>query len=356
MSQSGLMISQVNGVTVVDFADAAILDAAAAEHVAAELYRLVDEQRRQKIALDLGAVRFLASQMLGTLIRLHKKAGDVGGKVVLCGLAENLYRVFEVSRLDAALHFAPSLAAGIAALERGDAEAPAGARAANAAQETRWRRAVNRQIGIFFAGAVVLVPLAITVWLIWSVGTWLDSLGRAGFEALGVAFKPPPGIGALVLIGVIYVVGLLTRLWLFRGLFGLLEGLLTRLPGVKTIYESVRDLMKLFGGESRRMGRVVQYNVPDSDVSFLGVLTNENPLGLPKDDPKRKVSVYMPLSYMIGGPTLLVSPEHVVEVDMSVEQCMKLCATAQVGAKPLVAPPAGGRAPHDSSQASGRKK
>jgi uncharacterized membrane protein len=201
---------------------------------------------------------------------------------------------------------------------------------------TRWAAIVSRQVRIFFAGALIVAPLAITVWVVWSLGAWLDGLGTKLFSE---GSKPTSGIGVLIVIGLIYIVGLLTHLWLFRGAFGFVERLIARLPGIKTIYESVRDLMKLFGGGSERMGRVVQYSVPGTGMSLLGILTNENPFGLPMDSPHRKVTVYVPYSYMFGGPSFFASPEHIVEVDMSVEQCMKTAATAMVGAQNILRQP-----------------
>lgn len=344
MPETRLIVSQQNDATVVDFRDIAVLDVMTVEAISKELYALVDQQKHSRIVLDLSAVRFLASQMLGTLVALHKKVRALGGRMVVCGLAENLFRVFEISRLDMALDFAPDVPTSLSQISQ---EAPAAAASPAAPAETAgggWKSVVNRQIRIFFAGALIIVPLAITAWIVWSVGTWLDDLGRRALAYINVGIQPWRGIGAVILIGVIYLFGLLTHLWIFRGFFGLLERLVVRLPGAKTIYESVRDLMKLFGGESRRMGRVVQYHVPDTDMAFMGILTNENPLGLAGDDANRKVAVYMPLSYMLGGPTVLVSPDHIVEVDMSVEQCLKLCATAQVGSQTIAAPPAGAAA------------
>ena len=337
MPDSRLIISRTDGVTVVDFSNAPVLDVMTVMAIEKDLYALVDEQQRDKVVLDLSAVRFLASQMLGTLVALHKKASNIKGKVIVCGLTPNLLKVFRMSRLDAVLRLADRVEDGIAALTGSGAAAPsAGEHGAETESHGGIRRAIRKQIRILFAGALVIVPLAITAWVIWSLGSWLDAMGREAFAYFNSDFELPKGIGALILVGVIYLIGLLTHLWIFQGAFALLERLVTHLPGAKTIYESVRDLMKLFGGEQRQMGRVIQYNVPDSDMSFMGILTNENPLGLPRNDPSRKVAVFLPLSYMIGGPTLLVSPEHIVEVDMSVEQCMKLCATAQVGSRPIV--------------------
>lgn len=347
-SKTGLLISQQRDVTVVGFRSASILDASAVEAVAAELGALVDQRHLRWIVLDFSQVRFLASQMIGAVVGLHKKADEAGGRVVLCGLTPNLFRVFEVSRLDGVLSFAPGLAEAVAMLSAAEPPPPAPSPPAAVAAGPRWKGAVNRQIRIFFAGALVVVPVAITVWVIWSIGTWLDGLGYRALSNLGVPVgdQPPPGPGALIVLGATYVLGLLTHLYVFRLLLGLLERLVARVPGVKTIYESVRDLMQLFGGDSRRMGRVVQYNIPNTGMSVMGILTNDNPLGLRGDTARRKVAVFLPFSYMLGGPTVLVSPEHIIEVDMTVEQCLKLCATAQVSstappAKPPPPPPDG---------------
>jgi anti-anti-sigma factor len=328
MAQTRLVVSESHDVTVVDFRDQIVLDSATALAIAAELYELIDTQRRRKVLLDMRAVRFLSSQMLGVLVTLHKKAGNIGGRVVLCGLVANLRQTVEMCGLAGVLPLAADMKAGLAMFSGGTASPPG--QAAASPRGGGWQSVVQRQVRILFAGALVLVPMAITAWVIWSVGTWLDNLGQRACTNLGLKNAIPHGVGALVLIAAMYMVGLLTQLWLFRFLFGLLERLVTRVPGVKTVYESVRDLMKLFGGGNKQMGRVVKYSPPGSDATFLGILTNENPLGLEGDDPNRKVAVYMPLSYMIGGPTALVSPDHIVEVDMTVEQCMKFCATAHV--------------------------
>ena len=207
---------------------------------------------------------------------------------------------------------------------------------------------MKKHVKVFLAGLLVVVPLAVTVYVIVGVGGWLDgladrlialALGEGGSEA-PPKDRIPPGLGVLVLLGTIYVVGLLTRVWGFGRAFGALERLIARLPGVKVIYESIRDLMKLFGGDSGQMGRAVRYHPPGTDLYLLGILTNENPLGVADDSTGRKVAVYLPYAYMFGGPTIYVSPEHVQDVDLTVDQALKIAATAHVGARA-----AGGKLP-----------
>lgn len=184
---------------------------------------------------------------------------------------------------------------------------------------------MQKQLRILLAGVMVVAPLAATAWVVWYLGSWLDEMGRNLLQME----KLPPGVGAVVVIMVIYLIGLLTHFWLFRGLLSKVDTLVSRVPGVKTIYESIRDLMKLFGGDSARMGKVVQYTAPGSDMSMLAILTSEKPAGV---DPSggRKVAIYIPYSYMFGGLTVFVSPENIREVNMPVETALKLCATAQV--------------------------
>lgn len=195
---------------------------------------------------------------------------------------------------------------------------------------------MTRQLKIFLAGLLVVVPFAITVWILWTAGLWVEKLGAnivlvPLWDVFGLQERWPleniHGVGAILLLVAVYLTGLMTHFWLFRKVLSLVESIIERVPGVKTIYESVRDLMKLFGSQSNAMGRVVEYLPPGSDVGVLGILTNEQPSGTGDD---RRAAVYFPLAYMIGGPVLFVKTEHLRDVDMPVERALRLCATAQV--------------------------
>ncbi len=186
---------------------------------------------------------------------------------------------------------------------------------------------MQKQLRILLAGVMVLAPLGVTAWAVWAVGSSLDQMGRKLFADPDL----PTGVGAAVVIIGIYLVGLLTHFWVFRWMLAGLDRLVAHVPGVKTIYESIRDLLKLFGGDSKRMGKVVRYKAPGSDMSMLAILTNEAPAGFdPEDSEGPKVAIYLPYSYMFGGITVFVSRESIREVDMPVERALKLCATAYV--------------------------
>jgi len=190
---------------------------------------------------------------------------------------------------------------------------------------------MNRQLRILVSGVAVVIPFAITVWVIWAVGAWLDGLVNRPLLRWDVHLYP--GVGILIVIGAIYLVGLLMHFWAFRGLMNQLDRLFTRVPGVKTVYEALRDLTKLFGGQAGRMGSVVVYQPPESQTAYLGILTNPDPIGISQGSQDKRVAVYIPLSYMFGGPTIYVPPQHLRKIDMSVEQALKLATIAQVSSQ-----------------------
>ena len=106
MPTPGLMINQIQGATIVNFRDVSILDGVAVEAIGKELYALVDQQAQRKIILDFTPVRFMSSSMIGVLLSLRKKAEEIKGKVVICGLRSELHKVFNIMKLENILTFA----------------------------------------------------------------------------------------------------------------------------------------------------------------------------------------------------------------------------------------------------------
>jgi len=189
---------------------------------------------------------------------------------------------------------------------------------------------MKKHIRIFLAGMMIVAPIAVTAYAVVWAGAGLDNLARSGIQAVAPAAKAWlfPGVGAILLIVAVYLVGLLTRVWGFRWIMRLVEGVFARLPGIKALYESVRDILKLFGGDSKHMGQVVRYRLPGTDAKVLGIRTSTAPRGAA--DPGR-VAVYLPMSYMVGGMTVYVPADAVEPVEMSVEEALKIAATAEVG-------------------------
>jgi uncharacterized membrane protein len=192
---------------------------------------------------------------------------------------------------------------------------------------------LRKHLEVFLSGVIVLAPFAVTAYVIWWIGSGLDGLVRHNLsEDVKKLFFP--GSGFVIILICVYLVGLLTRYAAFRWGLGLVDGLLGRVPVIRTIYEALRDVTQLFGG-TKKLGQVVSYRVPGTEIELLGIRTAT---GMRLDE-KEKVAVYLPLSYQFAGYTIYVPPDAVKPVDMTVEQALKLAATAGAGAGEPPTPP-----------------
>jgi uncharacterized membrane protein len=102
-----------------------------------------------------------------------------------------------------------------------------------------------------------------------------------------------------------------------------------RIPLVKLIYGSVRDLMNFFSGsEKKGFSQVVVVRLGDADARVLGFVTREDLSGLPPGiNDGDRVAVYLPMSYQVGGYTLLVPRSAILPVDMSMQEGMRFVIT-----------------------------
>lgn len=94
------MIHSIRNVTIVNVDVAKILDAMQVEQIGEELYDLVDNRNCKKMVIDFSKVRLLSSSALGMLLTLRKKVDAIKGKVVFCGMRDELTKVFKLTKLD----------------------------------------------------------------------------------------------------------------------------------------------------------------------------------------------------------------------------------------------------------------
>jgi uncharacterized membrane protein len=187
----------------------------------------------------------------------------------------------------------------------------------------------------FLTGLVVAGPLAITVWLIWSIVTWVDDIVR---PLIPPAYRPEsympwkiPGTGLIIAFVVLTLLGFATANLVGRTLVELGESLLSRMPIVRPIYKTMKQIFEsLFSksGSSFRKVGLVEFPSPGMwSLVFLsqapgGDLANKLPQG-------EHVSVFMPCT---PNPTtgffFYVKRADIIELDISVENAMTLLISA----------------------------
>ena len=157
-----------------------------------------------------------------------------------------------------------------------------------------------RFLNYFLKGLVLLAPLAITLYVCVRVFATIDGW-------LGL---PIPGAGFVATVALITLFGFLASSFLTRRMLSVVEGVLERLPFVRLLYSSTRDLLNAFVGEKRRFDKPVLVRLSmQSEARMVGFVTQESldRLGLPGYS-----SVYFPQSYNFAG-NLVVFPSSQVE-------------------------------------------
>lgn len=181
----------------------------------------------------------------------------------------------------------------------------------------------------FVRGLGVVVPVVLTIWLLVWLANGTETLLRGVFLWFFPADMYLPGLGVVLGIAVVFAAGILVQVFLLRQLFDWSERLIERIPLVKTIYHAISDFLGFFSsGVDDRSSTVVTVDI-GNDAHLIGFVTDRSPdfLDALGSD---LVTVYLPMSYMVGGYTLLVPESRVVESTLSVEEAMRYTLTAGI--------------------------
>ena len=169
---------------------------------------------------------------------------------------------------------------------------------------------MSRLFNYFLRGLVVVAPLALTVYVCVVIFTTIDSWLRL----------PIPGVGFLAMLVLITMVGFLASNLVARGVFGTLDRVLERLPFVRLLYSSSKDMFNAFVGEKRRFDKPVLVSLTaDGAVKVVAFMTSDSLTSLGVAD---HVSVYMPQSYGFAGHIIVVPAERVRRIDADAAQVM----------------------------------
>ena len=189
----------------------------------------------------------------------------------------------------------------------------------------------------FLTGLIVVGPVAITAWLIWSFVTWVDGFMR---PFIPPAYRPEtylpwpvPGTGLIIAIIVLTLLGFLTANLVGRTLLGWGEGLLNRMPIVRPIYRTAKQIFEtLFSKSGSSFRKVALVEFPAKGMWSL-VFISQPPTGdVAERLPERNgdyVSVFLPCT---PNPTtgffFYVQRKDLIEIDVSVENAMTVLISA----------------------------
>lgn len=201
---------------------------------------------------------------------------------------------------------------------------------------------VQRLVRLFLKGLATIIPIALTLLIV----LWLAGLAENGVGYLIKLVLPDSwyirGMGLFGGIALVMAIGLLSQLWLFRKLIDLGEGVLDRMPVVKSVFRATKDFVDYFSSDNgNRFGKAVMVRHPELKIGVMGYVTREDFSDLPFGE-EGEVAVYLPLSYQVAGYTIFVPREWLEPIDMPFEDSIRLILTAAMSrrtAKPKVKDP-----------------
>jgi uncharacterized membrane protein len=186
---------------------------------------------------------------------------------------------------------------------------------------------MRRLITYFLRGLAFVAPIAVTVYVCVRIFTEID--GWLGLKT--------PGVGFALTLALITVVGFLGSTLLARGLLTSIDSLIDRLPFVRLLYSSTKDMLNAFVGEQRRFDIPVLVPAPDGGpAKSLGFLTQGS---LDRIGLTDYVTVYLPFSYALSGRLFLYPAASVTRLDVASADVMAFIVSGGVTALPQLPPP-----------------
>lgn len=176
----------------------------------------------------------------------------------------------------------------------------------------------RRLLNYFLRGLLILVPLALTIYIIVEALAWLDNLIPVNI----------PGLGLLLVTSTIIFFGYLASTLIARPIFDLMEEVLLRVPLISLIYSSIKDLLSAFVGDKKKFTQAVLVTMDEiNGIQKLGFITQTDLKVLGLQD---KVAVYLPHSYNFSGNFYIVPRERVTLLNLPGADVMKFIVSGGV--------------------------
>ncbi|MBT5822444.1 MAG: DUF502 domain-containing protein [Planktotalea sp.] len=188
----------------------------------------------------------------------------------------------------------------------------------------------------FLTGLIVIAPVGLTIWLIWSVIGWIDSvvlpLVPYDFqpeEYIGINLR---GIGVIIFLLFTIIVGWLAKGLLGRSLIRVAENVVQNVPVVRSIYSGVKQIAEtVFAQSERSFEKACLFEYPRKGIWAIGFIstTAKGEVADRATTSGDLVSVFVPTTPNPTSGFLLFFPrEDIMELEMSVEDAAKLVISA----------------------------
>ncbi len=186
--------------------------------------------------------------------------------------------------------------------------------------------------GYFLAGLLVLVPISLTVYIIYELFLAIDGiLKQVVFVIIRESFgtinlRPIPGVGFVTLVLLILGTGMAARSYFGKKLVEVGDRAVTRIPIISRIYSTVQQLSQAFFGEQREFfKKAVLVPFPGPNMWRLGFYMQDVRGEIPEVLNQDVVAVFVPSTpNPTGGYLVFFAKSEVIELEMSVEEALHM--------------------------------
>lgn len=185
---------------------------------------------------------------------------------------------------------------------------------------------MKRLFKYFIQGLLLLGPLAVTLYTVYLMFTYVDRLiGDPLKEHYNLDI---PGLGIVILFISLTVLGLIGQTIIVKPFTWFTQRLLKRLPLLNVIYTSISDLFTAFVGKEKKFTVPVRVCMDkQNNIWRIGFITEKN---LEEFGMKEMVAVYFPFSYSITGEMIIVPESSVEPIQISPSEVMKFVVSGGV--------------------------
>ena len=186
----------------------------------------------------------------------------------------------------------------------------------------------------FLTGLVVLIPIVLTVYLVWSIVSFIDKVVipiiPPKYNPLDVFEIYIPGLGVFLFLIVTTFIGSLASGFLGRQMISLSEKILSRTPIISTIYNAIKQIIQAVfkpDGTNFKYPCLIEY--PRKGVWAVGFATKEN-TGVIKEKVKEElINVFVPTTpNQTSGFLLMIPKKDLIYLDVTFEQASKFIVSA----------------------------
>ena len=188
----------------------------------------------------------------------------------------------------------------------------------------------------FLTGLVVIAPIGLTAWLIWTVAGWVDSwvlpfvpVWLRPDQYVGLNIR---GIGVIAFLIFTILVGWMAKGLIGRSLINWGESLLHNLPVVRSVYKGLKQIAEtVFAQSETSFDKACLVQYPREGIWAIAFISTsaKGEIEDKIDHPSNKTAVFLPTTpNPTSGFLLFVPKSDLIELDMSVEDAAKLAISA----------------------------